>query len=148
MMAAMLALILICALHCVCITLSDANTKVTVQGDNFYINDEIVYSSASNSDVHGLLLNARLIQGVFDDANTSTQYLWEYPDTHKWDPDRNVNEFVGNLSLYKSKQLLAFTVGLQGGNPFGFGNNEPKNISGQPWIVSAFDFKTGQIKQK
>lgn len=100
--------ILVCALQL--ITCFSANTKVTVEGDNFYINGEIVYSSASNSNVHGLLLNARLIQGVFDDANTSTQHCWEYPDTKKWNATRNTVEFVGNMSLWYSKGLRSYVL--------------------------------------
>ena len=130
------------------LTINAGNTKISIKGENFYVNDKTTYPLTPYKNVEGLLFNSRMIQGIFDDSNQSTVYLWKYPDTKKWDPDRNVDEFVGNLSLYKSKQLLSFTVGLQGGNPFGFGNNEPSNITGQPWIVSAFDFKTGELNNK
>ena len=86
-----------------------------------------------------------MINAIFDNSNTKYNYLFNYPDTGKWDSTRNVNEFIGNLSLYKSYGMLSFTVGLQGGNPFGYGHNEPSNISGQPWVVSAYDDDTGEL---
>jgi len=72
-----------------------------------------------------------MIQGVWDDLNTSTVDNWKYPDTGVWDPTRNTNEFVAAMPSWKSKGLLAFTVGLQGGCPYGY-------CSSQPWISSAF----------
>eukprot|EP00483_Globobulimina_turgida_P003577 UN03583 len=121
--------------------ITSGKTTLTIQKTNFYINDVITYSNCADwtHTTKGLLLNARLIQGVFDDANSSTVDYWAYPDTKKWDPVRNTNEFVGNMSLWNSYGLLSFTVGLQGGGP-GKGYPNP-----QPWIVSAFDFKTGDL---
>lgn len=86
-----------------------------------------------------------MINAIFDDLDNTDIYLFKYPDTNQWDPNRNTNEFIGNLSLYKSYGLLSFTVGLQGGNPFGIINNQPKNISGQPWINSAFNQSTEEL---
>jgi hypothetical protein len=77
-----------------------------------------------------------MIQGVFDDSNPSTRDQWKYPDTQKWDPDRNTREFVGNMSAWKEAGLLAFTVGMQGGSPHCYGN--------EGWTVSAFNV-TGAI---
>ena len=87
---------------------------LSIKGDNFYINGHITYNDSSNNVTKGLLMNSRMIQGIFDDANASTVNLWEYPDTHKWDPWRNTMEFIGNMSIWKSYGLLAFTVGMQG----------------------------------
>lgn len=120
-------------------------TSISIDGTNFKINGEITYNSAKNKNVQGLLINSRMINCIFDNSNTEYNYLFTYPDTGKWDPSRNTNEYVGNLTSYKEKGMLAFTVGLQGGNPFGYGFNEPNNISGQPWDNSAFDEKTGDL---
>eukprot|EP01084_Bolivina_argentea_P320714 556507_1 len=116
-------------------------TNLTIKKTNFYINEVITYSNCSDwtHTTKGLLLNSRMIQGVFDDANPSTQHYWYYPDTKTWNATRNVVEFIGNMSRWKSYGVLAFTVGLQGGGP-GEGYPDP-----QPWIVSAFDFKTGAL---
>ena len=121
----------------------ECKTNVTIDAENFMINGVITYSSSSNKNVKGLLLNSRMIQGVFDDKNESTIQYWIYPDTKKWDPLRNTNEFVGNMSLWYSKGLLSFTVGLQGGGPI-----IQQQHHGQPWIVSAFDFISGELDQK
>lgn len=67
--------------------------------------------------VEGLLMNARMVQAIFDDENPETRLLWAYPDTQEWDPDRNTDEFCEMLAAYHRCGLLAVTVGLQGGGP-------------------------------
>ena len=71
------------------------------------------------------------VQGIFDDANSETASRWAYPDTHKWDADRNTNEFIAAMPEWKRHGLLAFTINLQGGSPEGYSK-------GQPWVNSAF----------
>eukprot|EP01084_Bolivina_argentea_P134842 237722_1 len=78
-----------------------------------------------------------MINGIFDDSNPSTVSNWVYPDTKIWDPNRNTNEFIGNMSLWYKNGLLSFTIGLQGGCPICTGN--------QPWLVSAFNYITGEL---
>lgn len=80
--------------------------------------------------LEGLLPNARLVQGVFDDANPATRGRWAYPDTQRWDPERNTDEFVAAMPGWRRHGLLAFTLNLQGGSPMGYGNHG--------WINSAF----------
>ena len=92
-------------------------TTVSIKAENFYINNELTYPLTPEQNVAGLLFNSRMVQGVFDDYNSSTVDRWAYPDTGKWDPNRNTQEFVGNMSVWKGHQLLSFTVGLQGGCP-------------------------------
>jgi hypothetical protein len=70
--------------------------------------------------VEGLLLNSRMANGVFDDANPLTRDLWAYPDTGRWDPDRNTDELIAALPLYRQHGLRAITVFLQGGSPLGY----------------------------
>ena len=89
-------------------------TIIKINGDNFEINGDITYKSASYDPVRGLLINSRMVQGIFDDYNESTVNNFKYPDTNKWDATRNTNEFIGNTSLWRSNNLLAVTVGLQG----------------------------------
>lgn len=62
-------------------------------------------------------MNVRLVQGIFDDLNPETQKLWVYPDTGKWDAERNTNEFVAALEEWRRNGVLAFTINLQGGVP-------------------------------
>ena len=82
--------------------------------------------------VTGLLLNSRMIQGVFDDANATTRPLWAYPGGAPFDPQRQTSEFVGNMSAYAACGLDAFTVGMQGGGP------EPSFPADQPNESSGF----------
>jgi hypothetical protein len=71
--------------------------------------------TAKGSAAEGLLLNARLIQGIFDDDNEATRVNWAYPDTQVWDATRNTDELIGNLSSYVANGMRALTDGLQGG---------------------------------
>ncbi|MGI6566230.1 MAG: hypothetical protein ACOX3I_02710 [Limnochordia bacterium] len=77
------------------------------------------------------MLNSRMVQGIFDDLNPETRELWKYPDTGKWDPDRNTREFVEAMPVWREHGLLSIVVGMQGGNPQGYRTD-------QPWRNSAF----------
>jgi hypothetical protein len=101
------------------------SAAVSIQGTNFLLNGHITYPGKS---VQGELLNARMIQGVFDDENPATVGHWAYPDTHKWDPLRNTNELIAALPSYAHYGLHMITVGLQGGCPSCSGVNG-QNIS-------------------
>ena len=82
--------------------------------------------------IEGLLMNVRAVQATFDDANPETRTKWAYPDTGKWDPDRNTREFIAALPEWRRHGVLAFTVNLQGGSPEGYSK-------GQPWQNTAID---------
>jgi len=88
--------------------------------------------------VEGLLPNSRMVQGIFDDLNDSTRSLWAYPDTKVWDADRNTNEFVKAMSEWRNHGLLAFTLNLQGGSPYGYSNKQPWHNSAieQYWFIA------------
>jgi len=107
-------------------------TRVTIVGEAFHINGRPTYQGCvwEGRRIEGLLFNARVVQGIFDDLNPETVGQWAYPDTGVWDPDRNTNEFVAAMSHWRSHGLLAVTVNLQGGCPHGY-------CSSQPWINSA-----------
>ena len=61
-----------------------------------------------------------MVNAIFDDETDSTRYRWVYPDTKSWDAERNTQEFLANMPIYRKKGLLAFTVNLQGGSPQGY----------------------------
>lgn len=109
-------------------------TAVSIVGDSFYLNGRPTYAGRSwkGHAIEGLLLNARLVQGIFDDLNPATAAQWAYPDTGKWDPERNTNEFIAAMPEWRRQGLLAFTLNLQGGSPYGYSKQ-------QPWENSAFD---------
>jgi len=114
-------------------------TIVTIKGDKFLINGQPTYKGRKwqGHSIEGLLMNSRMVQGIFDDSNPATAAQWVYPDTKKWDPDRNTNEFIKAMDEWYAKGLLAFTINLQGGSPVGYGNNG--------WINTAIDPK-GELK--
>ncbi len=115
-------------------------TKLSISGNQFYINDQLTYKGRywKGNKIEGLLMNSRMVQGIFDDSNESTNQQFAYPDTNVWNANRNTNEFIAAMPEWKSKGLLAFTLNLQGGSPTGYGNT-------QPWINSAFDSQ-GELK--
>ena len=53
---------------------ADSGTVVSVVGDEFHIDGKPTYGGRvwRGHKVQGLLLNARLVQGIFDDRNTNT----------------------------------------------------------------------------
>jgi hypothetical protein len=108
-------------------------TNVSIIGNQFYINGELTYKGRywQGNKVEGLLMNSRMVQGIFDDLNPKTKEQFQHEDTKKWDAERNTNEFIASMETWKSYGLLAFTLNLQGGSPLGYGN--------KGWVNSAFD---------
>lgn len=149
-------------------------SKVTIEGDKWLINGRPTYEGREYRGwkIEGLLLNSRMIQAVFDDENEITKVLWVYPDTGKWDPDRNTAEFVAAMPEWREHGLIGITIGLQGGSPTGcYRSNETKKrlkeglkelgiqqvdddvvwaglpgIESQPWDNSGFD-TDGNLKK-
>ena len=108
-------------------------TVVSIKGEKFCINGKPTYNGRKwqSYPIEGLLMNSRMVMGIFDDLNPATVDNWKYPDTQKWDADRNTNEFVAAMDEWYAKGLIAFTLNLQGGSPMGYGN--------KGWINSAID---------
>ena len=109
-------------------------TTVTIVGEDFHFNGKPTLEGKTwrGYRVEGLLPNARMVQGVFDDLNPQTRGRWAYPDTKAWDPERNTREFVAAMSEWRKRGLLAFSLNLQGGSPEGISTNPP-------WHNSAFE---------
>jgi len=109
-------------------------TTVAIVGDEFQINGTPTYPGRTwrGHKIQGLLLNSRMVQGIFDDRNPQTINQWAYPDTGKWDAERNTREFITALPEWRRHGLLAFTINLQGGSPQGYSKE-------QPWHNSAFE---------
>ncbi|AOS45975.1 hypothetical protein Verru16b_03066 [Lacunisphaera limnophila] len=108
-------------------------THVGIAGERFEVNGQPTYAGRVWRDlrIEGLLLNSRMVQGIYDDLNPETAARWAYPDTGRWDPERNTREFVAAMPQWRAHGLLAFTLNLQGGSPQGYSK-------AQPWINSAF----------
>ena len=110
-----------------------ARTVVSIRGDEFWINGRPTCEGRvwQGHRIQGLLLNTRMVQGVFDDLNAATAGQWAYPDTGRWDPERNTREFIAAMPLWRQSGLHAFTLNLQGGSPQGYSQS-------QPWHNSAY----------
>ena len=106
-------------------------TTVDVEGDRFLIDGQPTYPGRRfrGHRIEGLLLNARMVQGVFDDLNPATRSLFDYPDG-PFDAERNTREFVAAMPSWRSAGLLAFTVNFQGGSPQGYSHEQPWHNSG------------------
>jgi len=126
------------ALFLLCLSLSSlaapaAKTSLSIVGEDFQINGRPTYAGRvwNGHRVEGLLLNSRMVQATYDDLNPETASRWAYPDTGKWDAERNVREFIAAMPEWKRHGLLAVTVNFQGGSPEGYSKT-------QPWITGAF----------
>src|ERR1017187_9399366 len=115
------------ALSAVSAVAQSTPTVVGIRGPLFTINGRPTYTPEAgfpNADPNliGTLLNVRAVQAVFDDANYPKQgskqnpyktaglmgdVSWDYPDTRKWDPERNTREFIAELPEWRSTGLLA-----------------------------------------
>ncbi|NKB69139.1 MAG: hypothetical protein GKR89_18885 [Candidatus Latescibacteria bacterium] len=103
-------------------------TTITIENESFLINGKATYSEISTSkpEAHGLLMNARFIQGIFDDKADPARFArWGHPE---WNPAANTQALVDALPEWYSYGLRAFTVGFQGGGPcFTIGNDTIHN---------------------
>ena len=102
-------------------------TDVSIVADAFHINGRPTYEGRTwnGHKIEGLLLNSRMVQGIFDDLNPETVENWAYADTGKWDAERNTREFIEAMPSWREHGLLAFTINLQGGSPQGYSRNQP-----------------------
>ena len=114
------------------VCLAQAQTEVSIVGEAFQINGKPTYEGREwkGRSIQGLLMNSRMVQGIFDDRNPETVSRWAYPDTQKWDAERNTREFIAAMPEWRRHGLLAFTINLQGGSPEGYSKT-------QPWLNSA-----------
>lgn len=91
-------------------------TKLSIQGDRFFLNGRLTYSELPGCPVsyQGLLLNARLIQGVFDDSMAPERFN---RFNRIFDAEQNTDALIAALPAWYACGLRAFTVGFQGGGP-------------------------------
>lgn len=109
-------------------------TSVSIVGREFHINVKPTYEGRQwrGHKIQGLLMNSRMVQGIFEDLNTNTVQRWAYPDTRRYDPERNTREFIAAMPEWRRHGLLAFTIDLQGGSSEGYSRE-------QPWHNSAIE---------
>jgi hypothetical protein len=112
--------------------MSNRRTRVSIAGDRFLANGAALNAGRRirGIPIDGLLLNSRMVQGIFDDLNPATRDRWRYPDGTAFCPDRNTREFIEAMPSWAAAGLNAFTINLQGGSPQGYSKE-------QPWLNSA-----------
>lgn len=93
------------------------STTVNVQDTAVLINGRPVYADLPGSypAAHGLLMNARFIQGIFDDKADPARFARFGHAV--WDAEDNTDRLIAALPAWYAHGLRAFTVGLQGGGP-------------------------------
>lgn len=107
-------------------------TQISITGEAFHLNGQPTYAGRRyrGAKIEGLLLNTRMVQGIFDDRNPQTRSKWAYPDTKQWDPQRNTREFLAAMPEWKRHGVLSFTINLQGGSPEGYSKQQPWDSGG------------------
>lgn len=116
-------------------------TKITIEGTKFLIDGKPLHEGRvyKGQPIEGLLYNCRMVQALFDDENPDTVHQWNYPDTGKWDAERNLAECIAMLPEYLAHGCTAITINLQGGMPV------YKTEAVQPWLNTAID-PNGDLK--
>jgi len=111
-----------------------AQTVVEIKKNQFYINGKPTYEGRywKGNKIEGLLINSRMVQGIFDDLNPDNFGEFAYPDTQKWDAERNNNEFIATMPLWRENGMNSFTINMQGGSPYGYGNRKCLNPGFNP----------------
>jgi hypothetical protein len=104
-------------------------TTVDVDGDRFLIDGRPTYPGRRfrNHRIAGLLLNARMVQGVFDDLNPATRSSFDYPDD-RFDVEQRVRRRHAQLAERRPARLHRRLPGRQSA---GYSCE-------QPWHDSAF----------
>lgn len=92
-------------------------TTLSIRGEQFLLNGRLTYAEIPNSNpaAHGLLMNARLIQGIFDDKANPARFA-RFGQL-AWDAEQNTDRLIAALPAWYGYGLRGFTVGLQGGGP-------------------------------
>jgi hypothetical protein len=107
------------------------STTVSIEGNGFRINGRPTYPGRvyKGSKVEGQLFTSRMVNCIVNDQNPETRGMWAYADG-PWDPERNTNEFIAMLPVYRSHGLTSIAFNIQGGSPMGYGWHQPWHTSG------------------
>ncbi|MFW6195453.1 MAG: hypothetical protein ACOC5M_02915 [Chloroflexota bacterium] len=108
----------------------DTGTTVAIDGEDWMVNGRPTYEGRwfRGWRVEGLLLNSRMANAVFDDANPLTRPLWAYPDSGEWEPDRNVAELIEMLPVYRDHGMTGLPINLQGASPVGYYRDDAASL--------------------
>jgi hypothetical protein len=82
-------------------------TRVSIVDGRWHLNGQVTYRGAV---AEGLLMNVRMVNAVFEDANDTTRQPG-------FDSDVNTEAFISSIPQYVAQGVRAFTISLQGGDP-------------------------------
>ncbi len=112
-----------------------SKTVLSIDGKLFSINGKLTYSEieGSKKEMHGLLMNMRNIQGIFDTQADRSRFN-RYGKI--FCPDNNTDEMINSLKQWYDRGIRAITVGMQGGGncftiPYKELNNNPYSFDGK-----------------
>ena len=95
------------ARHVAHVAAATTKTWIALAGGRWYLNGKITYPGAP---AEGLLMNARMVNCIFEDRNPRTC-------PKGFDPDANTAAFIKRIPDYVRHGIRAFTISLQGGMP-------------------------------
>src|SRR5262249_10122573 len=84
-----------------------SKTQVSLVNGHWHINDKI---TNPGSRAEGLLMNVRMVNATFEDANSKTR-------PPAFDADRNTARLIEQIPSYATNGINAITLCLQGGMP-------------------------------
>lgn len=119
-------------------------TKLGIRGDRFTINGALTYSELPgvSPEKYGLLMNARMIQGIFDDRLQPRRFD-RFGKT--FSPDGNTQELIEALPQWHAMGLRALTVGFQGGGPCFTTDNS--TIDNNPYAADGSSMDEAYLKR-
>ena len=82
-------------------------TQVGIADGRWLLDGKVTYAGA---EAEGLLMNVRMVNAVFEDANGETR-------PRGFDPEANTKRFLEQVPGYLAHGIRAFTISLQGGDP-------------------------------
>ena len=133
-MKSSLSLFFLLVLSICSLSLNAQKTIVSIKGNQFFVNGKPTFEGRywQGNKIEGLIINSRMVQGIFDDLNPASSNEFSYADTKKWDADRNTSEFIAAMPQWYEHGMNAFTLNMQGGSPYGYGNKKCLNPGFNP----------------
>ena len=89
-------------------------TTISINGRKILINGKLTYSEYADcpQEYRGLLMNMRMIQGIFDDKGDVSRF---HRFGQRFDPEQNTQDLIAALPAWYANGIRAITVGFQGG---------------------------------
>ena len=110
-------------------------TEVSLSSDEFRVNGVPTLAGViwQGHRLQGQLLGIHGAQAAVDETDPAAAAKWAYPDTGRWDADRNAREFAEAIPEWRRHGLSAVRIGIQPGPT---GNETAGAVSGTSGFVS------------